>query len=176
MTMELVLRGSDGMVAELIRPDTAEVIDLATATREDIAGWYLAAVDWKRQADAAISIAGQAFAYLSDKETTLSVNVDGYRVSVPGGQDKFVLDNAALRGALDELVASGDISAKAADDACEPQGVRCPGCDTFIPTGGYKVSQRALNALRKQPKLAAIIDACGEYVTPTSRPLSATRA
>lgn len=176
MGMELAVRDREQAIAELIRPDTGEMIDLATATREELAGWYLAAVEWKRHADVAIKVASDAFAALSDRETTLSVTVDGFRVSVPGPADKFVLDQGALRQALDELVSSGDLSAEAANDACEPQGVRCPKCDEFIPTGAFKVSTRALNALRKQPRFAAIIDACGEYVTPTSRPLKADRA
>jgi hypothetical protein len=177
MSMDLVLqRGTDDTALDLIRPDTGEIIDLATADRDQIAGFFLAVNEWKRRADQAVKIASEAFAALSDRETTLSVVVDGYRVSVPGPGDVFVIDPDALRASLDALVADGTLSPTAANDACAPNTIACPDCGSLVPTGGYKVSKRALNALRKQPKLAAIIDACGEHVTPTQRPLKAERA
>lgn len=172
--MDLVVYEREELVG-VLNPGTGEVIDLASADREQIAGWYLAMLDWQANAAMAVRVAARAFAERSDKEATLSVVVDGRRVSVPGAADVFQLDHEQLRKALLALVADEKLTQQAADETCRPLGVDCPHCDGFVETGGYKTSLKALNNLRKQPGLAAVIDACGEYAAPV-RPLKATRA
>jgi len=151
----------------LVNLSTGEVIDLATATREDLAGWYVAVMEARGKLEQMVRVAEHRFAELSDKETELGVHVDGWRVSVPGAAERFVPDAAALRAALLGLVAEGALSQTAADDACRPNGVECPHCGGFVETGGFKVSQKALNALRKVKRHETIIDACGEYHAPS---------
>lgn len=164
--MELVLRDTDESIVGVVHPTTAEVLDLETATREQIAEWFLALIAWQRSAGQAVIMAERAFVQKTDRETSLGVNVEGYRVSVPGAQDRFVPDHNALRKGLLELVAAGTLSQAAADDACRPTGVTCPSCETFIPDGSYKISHKALNALRKVKAVEAVIDASGEYHAP----------
>jgi hypothetical protein len=152
---------------EIVNPRTGEVLLLREATREDIAAWYLHLLALRGEVERVVREAERRFAELSDKETTLGVTVDGYRVSVPGAQDRFVAADEDLRAALVELVEEGVISQAAADDACAPRGIPCPHCEGFVPTGGYKTSTRALNALRKVAYIADRIDAAGEYRPPT---------
>jgi hypothetical protein len=165
--VELVLRDTDESAVALVHPTTAEVIDLDTATREQIAEWYLALLGWEESAARATRLANAAFVERSDKETTLGVNIGGFRVSVPGAEDRFVPDAETLRAALLALVEDGSITKEAADQACRPAGVECPHCKGFVATGGFKVSAKALTALRKVKRLATIIDACGEYHSPS---------
>lgn len=168
--MELVLRDTDEEVVAVVHPDTAEVIDLAKTTREEIAAWYLAVLNWQANAAFAVRLAGAAFAKLTDREATLSVHVGDRVVSVPGPQPRFELDVPELRAALLQLVEEGKLSQEAADDTCQPQGVNCPACDEFIPDGSFKVSNKALTNLRKTPEFNNIIEGCGDY-RPRSRPL-----
>lgn len=167
--MELVLRDKDEAVNALVNPTTQEVYDLDTATREQIAEWYLAMLAWLDHAHQAVRLANAVFADRTDKETTLGVNVGRMRVSVPGAEEQFHPDPETLRAALLELAAEGVISREAADEAVAPNGLPCPVCEHFVLTGGYKVSVRALKALRKVSRLDTIIDACGEY-RPPARP------
>lgn len=165
--MEVVLYDRDAMEAGLINPESGEVIDLAGVTREQLAEWYLAMLRLQEDAAKAVRFAGRLFADLSDRETTLSVTVGERRVSVPSNALIFEPDLPALREALDELVNDGTLSERAADDTCRPNGVRCPACDTFVPTGGFKLSPKALTALRKtSDRVNTIIDACGQYMPP----------
>jgi hypothetical protein len=171
----LAVMDDEQEVLTLTNPATGEILTSADATREQVAAWFLAMRWWQEQAATAVRLGGKLFADLTDKETTLGVRVDGFYVSVPGAQDKEEIDTKALRGALLDLVAEGRITQQAADDACRPLGCQCPHCDGFVPTGGVKVSHKALNVLRKQPDLAAIIDGCIEYTEPT-RALQVKRA
>lgn len=163
MHMDLLLSGSDEF-ASIANPKTGEVVLLADATREDIAAWYIWLMEVRGQMERAVRAAERVFIERSDMETTLGVNVDGWRISVPGAGETFVPDVEALRAALLQLVEDGSLTQQAADEACRPHGVECPHCQGFVPTGGYKVSQRALGALRKVKRHATIIDACGEYL------------
>lgn len=165
--MEVVLRDTNEAIVGVVNPTSGEVLDLTTATREDIAGWYLAILAWSSNAQQAIRLAEKVFVERSDMETTLGVNVGGYRISVPGANQRFVPDAEALRKALLELVEEGSLTQQAADQACHPDGVTCPHCQGFVETGGWKVSTKALNALRKVARHATIIDACGEYHQPS---------
>jgi hypothetical protein len=160
---------------EIVNPQTGEVLALRDATREEIAAWYLHLLELRGSMERVVREAERRFAELSDKETTLGVVSDGWRVSVPGAQDRFVPDKAALRAALVELAGEGVITQQAADEACRPLGVECPACGEFIPNGEFKLSTRALNALRKVKAVETIIDSCGEYVEP-SRNFSVKRA
>lgn len=168
--MELVLRDTDEEAVAVVHPDTAEVIDLNATTREEIAAWYLAVLNWQASAAFAVRLASSAFARLTDREATLSVHVGDRVVSVPGPQDKFELNKAELRKALLQLVEDGKLSQQAADDTCRPLGVNCPACDEFIPDGSFKLSNAALSNLRKTPEFNSIIEACGEHL-PRPRPL-----
>lgn len=171
--MEVVLRDKDAAPVGLISPGSGEIIDLADATRDQLAAWYLDMKAWQDNAQAAIQLAGKRFVELTDKEASLSVRVGDYRVSVPGAGQAFILDKKLLRQALLELIARERITVEAADAACAETGTDCPHCGGFVPDGGFKVNQAAINNLRKQPDLDAVIDACG-YYQPKSRPLSAT--
>lgn len=172
--MELVLRDVDEAPVALFDPTTGEVLNLAQTSREQLAAWYLHMLTWQASAAAAVRLGSQAFAALTDREASLSVQVDGHRISVPGGGHVFEVSKPALRKGLLGLVEEGLLSEQAADEACRPTGVNCPSCDTFIPDGGYKVSAAAIKNLRKVPRINAVIDACGEYL-PATRPLKATR-
>lgn len=172
--MELVLRDKDEAPVALFDPTSGEVINLAGVTRERVAEWYLHMLDWQASAAYAVKVGAAAFAALTDREASLSVVVEGRRVSVPGAGEVFVPDRPTLRKALLALVEEGEISQEAADAACEPTGVRCPSCDTFIPDGGYKLGLAALKNLRKVRRLNDIIDACGEYGQP-ARPLKSVK-
>jgi hypothetical protein len=168
--MEIVLRDKGENVEGLLNPATGEIVRFADATREQLAAWYLAMVTWQAQAAAAVRLAGHVFAEMSDREASLSVHVGDKVVSVPGAGSTFEINKSALREGLLELVRSGDLTQKAADDTCRPIGVECPSCGEFVPTEGFKVNQAALNNLRKVPKLRAVIEGCGEYVS-RPRPL-----
>lgn len=173
--MEIVLRDKDTANAvALLHPGSGEVIDLATATRDQLAEWFVAVKGWQESAAAAQQLASERFVQLTDKEASLSVRVDDYRVSVPGPGLTFSLDKSLLRQALLALVADDRLTQDAADAACAPTGKDCPHCGGFVHDGGYSVNQAAVNNLRKQADLDAVIDGCGEYY-PKPRPLSAKR-
>lgn len=165
-TTDLVLRDELQEPQGIVNPATGEAVTWADATREDIAAWYVWVIDRQAELQRIVREAERAFAAKSDKETTLGVTVGRYRVSVPGAGDRFVANHEALRAALIELAEEGEITRQAADEACKPNGVTCPSCDSFIPDGSFKVSHKALTALRKVKKLETVIDACGEYVSP----------
>lgn len=168
--MELVVRDTTTLDIEgVIDPTTGEVLDLHEATREQIAEWYLHVTDWLSHAMTAVRVAERAFCDKTDMSTKLSVVVSGKRVSVPAAESVFQPDVGLLRAVLLEQVHEGKLTIDAVNETVQLNGVACPNCDTWVTTGGHKVSAAALKALRKQPRLNALIDSCGEYVKPTRR-------
>lgn len=165
-SLDLALRDTDDSVVGIVNPQSGEALSLEDATREDIATWFVWITEQQSLLQRAVREAERAFAEKSDKETDLGVRVGSYRVSVPGAAERFVPNAETLRAALLSLVEEGSITQRAADDACEPNGVACPHCQGFVPTGGFKIRARALNALRKVKRNETIIDACGEYHPP----------
>jgi hypothetical protein len=135
---------------KVLNPITGEVVALSDPA-DRLAGF----VEDVRDLEARLRFAKQAVAEEMhrrfDRERKWSLTEGDFKLSGESDAEKWEWDAEALDRVLDRLVQIGKITPAAAEAAVE----------TSV---SYKVKAQGLNALRKSPELAPLIEACGRVV------------
>lgn len=141
----------------VVHPDTGEVIDLATATAEQLGDVKTAIRALEDRARHAKRLLDEHILAMMDRQAKWTLHAGSYKLTGQSPAPKTEIpDPAALKAALSELVDQGVLDAGAVDTAVE----------TVIT---YKPSVRGLNALRKHPAAAPVIEAHEQQVDPVRR-------
>jgi hypothetical protein len=143
-------------------PHTGEQVDLAAIPPEGIAQ----ILDEIKEVESRLrEFKGEVAAVVIpefDRQRKWTVDAGPYKLSAPSDASEEVFDVDALSFALTQLVDDGVISSDAMDAACE-----------LVQT--WKVKKAGLNALRKSPKLAEVIDGCVSLREPEGRKVRVSR-
>jgi hypothetical protein len=143
-------------------PHTGEQVDLAAIPPEGIAQ----ILDEVKELESRLrEFKGDVAAVVIpefDRQRKWTVDAGAFKLSAPSDAPEEVFDVDALAAVLTELVDAGTITGEAMDAACE-QVVE------------WKVRKVGINALRKSPKLAEVIDGCVSLRDPEGRKVRVSR-
>lgn len=143
-------------------PHTGEQVDLAAIPPEGIAQ----ILDEVKELESRLrEFKGECGAVLipaMDRDRVWTIDAGPFKLSAPSDAPEEVYDVDALSFALTQLVDDGTISSDAMDAACES-------------VTSWKVKKAGLNALRKSPRLAEVIDGCVSLREPEGRKVRVSR-
>lgn len=97
-----------------------------------------------------------------DKQRKWTMAAGPFKLTGKSDAPEVEYDPDRLAAVLTQLVDEGEITRDAMDEAIEP-------------LVGWKVKRAGINALRKSPRFAPLIDSCGEEKPPENRRLSVKR-